>query len=178
MSTSAPIAADSVGTISIPMSYLTAGATYYLYQFLSSYQKPNFTAGEEVGRFVALPGKQKQTIKIEASDILIALTNLRRSDTGVITGYIRLENSGSTRNYTNVSLQYRYGNSAPNDTFKVGEGIIQMENITVLTGETKTVPFTSKSNCLPDFNQLGGKVLLYMNNQLQAQAHILRESIN
>lgn len=176
MSLSKTISNDGLGMISIPLANLTGSTTYYLYQFLSTYSKPSFTSGEQVGRFVAIPGKQKQVIRIETADIYVSLINLKRSDAGLVTGSIRIENSSGSKTYRNVSVQFRYGNANPTDRLQVGESIVNLPDITVTSLERKEVPFQSGRNALPDFNRLGGKVILYMDNQLQAQGYILKEA--
>lgn len=162
--------------VTFPLNSLTAGQSYYLYQFLSSYLKPSISTSESVGHFIAIPGQQKQLIKIESTNIHIMLSNLRRDDFGVVSGNIYIENNGSRQVYSNVGVQIRYSNSKPEDGFKAGETTVKLSDITVLANQTVTVPFKSNVNVLPDFDKLGGKCLLYMNNKLQVQAHIMREA--
>lgn len=160
--------------INIPTSGLTAGQTYYLYQFLSSYLKSSFTSGEQVGNFIAIPGQQKQAIKIESTNVGISLINIARSTNGVVTGNIRIDNRGGTTTYRNVSIQIRYSSSKPEDTLKVGEAIVNLSDINAPNNQITTVPFQSRTNVLPDFDAKGGKCILYMNNIVQAQGFILR----
>lgn len=158
--------------VTFPTSYLNANTTYYLYQFLSSYLKPSITTSESVGQFIAIPGEQKQIIKIESTNIDISLPDVERSDFGVVSGNIHIVNRGSTTTFTNVGVQIRYGTSKPEDGFKVGETTVKLNNITVTSNQTVTVPFESNVNTLPDFNTQGGKCILYMNNKIQAQTFI------
>lgn len=160
--------------INIPTSGLTAGQTYYLYQFLSSYLKPSFTSGEQVGNFFAIPGQQKQAIKIESTNVGISLINVARSENGIVSGNIRIDNQGGTTTFRNVSVQIRYSSSKPEDTLKVGEAIVNLSDINAPNNQITTVPFQSRSNVLPDFDAKGGKCILYMNNIVQAQGFILR----
>lgn len=162
--------------IEVPTNNLVGGSTYYLYQFLSSYRKPSFTSGTEVGIYVAIPADQRQVIKVESSDVFVDLTNLKRSTMGIVSGNIRIENDGATRTFRNVAVHFRYGNSNIDDAFKVGESLKNLSDITVATNETKVIAFESNVNALPDINQLGGKVLLYMDNKLQTQSYIFQET--
>lgn len=162
--------------IEFPTSNLNADTTYSLYQFLSSYKKPSLSTSESAGTFVAIPGEQKQAIKIMATNVGIYLINLERSSRGVVTGNIRIENKGSFHTFRNIGVHIRYGTSRPEDTLKVGESIVKLDDIEVQMNETKTVPFSSGVNALPDFSTLGGKVFLYMDNQLKAQGFIFQQS--
>lgn len=160
--------------VEVPMNMLSAGQTYSLYQFLSSYAKPSFGGSDQVGRFVVIPGAQNQKIKIESTDINIMLSNLIRNDAGVVSGNIYIVNHGSRKMYSNVVLEFRYSTSKPQDGLIVGERTMKLSDITVNANETVTVPFQSMSNTLPDFLTKGGKVLLYMNGLLQTQSPIMR----
>lgn len=171
LTASNPITAND-SFINIPMSYLNANTTYYLYQFLSSYKKPSITTAEQAGHFVAIPGTQKQAIKIESSDISIAIRNVEYN-LGRVTGEIYINNSnGHTQNLMNVAVYFVYANTAPNDPLEVGETFINLDNIYITGGQILTVPFESGRNVLPEFQQRGGKIFLYFNNKLQAQTMI------
>lgn len=157
--------------VTFPTSYLNANTTYYLYQFLSSYLKPSITTSESAGQFIAIPGEQKQLIKIESTNIDISI-EAERSNIGIVSGTIHIVNRGSTTTFSNVAVHIRYGASKPEDIMKVGEDIVKLSNITVTTNGATTVPFESRVNTLPDFNTQGGKCILYMNNKIQAQTFI------
>lgn len=165
---------NGTSSVTIPMSGLTANQTYYLYQFLVSFSKPSFTTSEQSGKFVAIPGLQRQAIAIISSNITITLVNLRRNESGVVMGSIRIENQAGTQTFTNVNIQVKYSASKPEDTLLNGERNIKLDNITVQTNQTLVVPFQSPSNTLPEFSLKGGKCLLYMNNKLQTQSQIMQ----
>lgn len=156
--------------VTFPTSYLNANTTYYLYQFLSSYLKPSITTSESAGQFIAIPGEQKQIIKIESTNIDISIE--AEWNNRIVSGTIHIVNRGSTTTFSNVAVHVKYSTSKPEDTMVAGETIIKLSNITVTTNGTTTVPFQSNSNTLPEFTKKGGKCILYMNNKIQAQTFI------
>lgn len=157
--------------VEFPTARLVAGSTYYLYQFLSSIRKPSVDTAESAGQFIAIPAIQRQAIKIESSNVDLAIEADRGSN-GVVSGNIYIVNRGGYHVYQNVFVQVRYGNKKPEEIMEAGETSISLGNITVQANQSLTVPFSTNTSALPLFNTRGGKVLLYMDGLLKTQSFI------
>lgn len=163
--------AGANNTITIPLNAFTTNTSYYAYMFLSNVKKESFSMADKTGSFIIVPNTVRQTITIQTTSVKVSLINIKRSAGGVVSGTLHIDNeTGSSINYTQASLQIRYSNKNYNDTFESGEVIITLDAFSVLGGTTKDIPFSRSA--LPDFSFRGGKVFAFLNNSVVAQTII------